>query len=549
MSSVSSSSSSGSKPDKIDPVLRNALRYTVSAKEYKLLHRYLISRAPAVKKRTPPPPRYEAIVKGGDDYNAAAIRASLRLAITTYGALKAWEYFTTKVLARGRVVQPKAKTSLWKSPNVRLSCSLSLILLFHRLLHRFFTRLRESLLTDQAKPFRRRNPRVSRTLTSRLAPAIGASLSGFFLGVYPGDQLRITIAIYVFTRALEFVYNGLEDRGWFKNRPWWFGSWLCMPVACGQLLHAFVFDRDCFPESYGEFILNHSPQYIQTRPATYPSHLAWPSTFSIVDNLAEISRLKWPPFVSPILFPNAQTLPASVRAIAPITSPAHPAIKSLSCALLHPHDPSCLRTYVSYWIQAFPPVARFFALVFSAMGILRYKAFAADPVKAAARLVKSVLRMSLFITGSIGTSWASICLFAHYLPRNVLPTKRWFLGGVLGGARLSLDSLWKVGVKHGWWRGVRNGDVLLFVASLAVVNAVYEIDPKAVSGGVVRKGLGMLRGEGWVDRAALSGGAAGNAAGGGDGVGEGEARMREREIKNTGVEILDGEEEELEKRE
>ncbi|EON67793.1 hypothetical protein W97_07048 [Coniosporium apollinis CBS 100218] len=564
MSSVSSSSSSGSKPDKIDPVLRNALRYTVSAKEYKLLHRYLISRAPAVKKRTPPPPRYEAIVKSGDDYNAAAIRASLRLAVTTYGALKAWEYFTTRVLARGRVVPPKTKTSLWKSPNVRLSCSLSLILLFHRLLHRFFTRLRESLLTDQAKPFRRRNPRVSRTLTSRLAPAIGASLSGFFLGVYPSDQLRITIAIYIFTRALEFVYNGLEDRGWFKNRPWWFGSWLCMPVACGQLLHAFVFDRDCFPESYGRFILNHSPQYIQARPATYPSHLAWPSTFSIVDNLAEISRLKWPPFISPILFPNAQTLPASVRTISPITSPAHPAIKSLSCALLHPHDPSCLRTYVSYWIQAFPPVARFFALVFSAMGVLRYKAFAADPVRAVARLVKSVLRMSLFITGSIGTSWASICLFAHFLPRKVLPTQRWFLGGFLGGcwaflerksgrsnflysARLSLDSLWKVGVKHGWWRGVKNGDVLLFVASLAVVNAVYEVDPKAVSGGVVRKGLGMLRGEGWVDRAALSGGAVGSIAG--DKDAEGEAKMREREIKDTGVEILDGEEEELEKRE
>ena len=23
---------------------------------------------------------------------------------------------------------------------------------------------------------------------------------------------------------------------------------MIMPVACGQLLHAFVFDRDCFPK-------------------------------------------------------------------------------------------------------------------------------------------------------------------------------------------------------------------------------------------------------------------------------------------------------------
>ena len=68
-------------------------------------------------------------------------------------------------------------------------------------------------------------------------------------------------------------------------------------------------------------------------------------------------------------------------------------------------------------------------------------------------------------------------------------------------ARMSLDSFWKVGKSRGWWKGVRNGDVLLFVVSLMLVNVVYERDPKAVSGGVLRKSLGMLRGEGWVDRA------------------------------------------------
>ena len=141
-----------------------------------------------------------------------------------------------------------ARTSVLTSPNLRLSLSLSLILLLHRVLFRFFSRLRTNLLTKDAAPFRRRNPRISRSLTSRLAPAIGASLAGFALGVYPGDQLRITIAIYVATRSLEFAYNALEEDGWFKNKPWWWGSWMLMPLACGQLLHAFVFDRDCFPK-------------------------------------------------------------------------------------------------------------------------------------------------------------------------------------------------------------------------------------------------------------------------------------------------------------
>ena len=134
------------------------------------------------------------------------------------------------------------------SPNFRLSLSVSLILLLHRILYRFFSRLRSNLLTKDAAPFRRRNPRISRTLTSRLAPAIGASFAGFALGVYPGDQLRITIAIYMIVRAAEFGYNALEDDGWFKSKPWWVGSWMLMPIAAGQLLHAFVFDRDCFPK-------------------------------------------------------------------------------------------------------------------------------------------------------------------------------------------------------------------------------------------------------------------------------------------------------------
>jgi hypothetical protein len=518
-SSASSPPSASGKPQTMDPVLRNALRYTISAKEYELLHQYLLSRAPAVRKRTPNPKRFETISRGPDDYNVAAIRASLRLGIATFSGLKAWELITTKLLARGPA-KPASRSPVWKSPNVRLSSSLALILLFHRLLRRFFLRLRDSLLSNDARAFRRRNPRVARSLTSRLAPALGSSLAGFFLAVCPGDQLRISMAIYLFTRALEFGYNYMEELGYTKNKPNWFGSWMIMPVACGQLLHAFVFDRDCFPASYGKLILNNSPEYIQKRPEDFPANLHWPSPFDIADNLAEISRQRWPPFVSPILFPTSETLPKTLTHISSVTSPAHPAIKSLSCALLHPQDPSCLRTYVQYWVQAFPKVARLFTFYFTAMSLARYRTFLGSPISAINNLAKSILRMSLFISGAIGTSWASSCLFQNILPRTFIPTQRWFLGGFLGGLwaflerkkgranflytlRMSIDSLWKVGVKKGWWRGIKDGDVLLFVISLATMNVLYEVSPRSVNSGVARKGLGVLRGEGWVDRATL----------------------------------------------
>jgi hypothetical protein len=102
------------------------------------------------------------------------------------------------------------------------------------------------------------------------------------------------------------------------------------------------------------------------------------------------------------------------------------------------------------------------------------------------------------------------------LPKGFLATQRFFLGGMLGGVwgyvvrkqargeflyslRLSLDSLWKVGRKRGWWRGIRGGDVWLFVVSLMVINLVYEKDGRSLRSGAVRRGISGMRGEGWKD--------------------------------------------------
>ena len=72
-------------------------------------------------------------------------------------------------------------------------------------------------------------------------------------------------------------------------------------------------------------------------------------------------------------------------------------------------------------------------------------------------------------------------------------------GEFLYGARASLDSLWKVGRKRGWWREVRGGDVGLFVASLMVINVVYERDARALRSGGFRRGVSYMRGEGLRD--------------------------------------------------
>ena len=69
----------------------------------------------------------------------------------------------------------------------------------------------------------------------------------------------------------------------------------------------------------------------------------------------------------------------------------------------------------------------------------------------------------------------------------------------LYSSRVSVDSFWKVGRKRGWWRGVRGGDLCLFVGSLMVANLVYERDARSIRSGIGRRVVSSLRGEGLRD--------------------------------------------------
>lgn len=87
-----------------DPILRNALRYTISAKEYESLHKYIISRSKVLKRNAPTVTKVEKLVDrpGRDDYNAAAVRGSLRLFLASNAGLKLWSLFTEKFMGAGK---------------------------------------------------------------------------------------------------------------------------------------------------------------------------------------------------------------------------------------------------------------------------------------------------------------------------------------------------------------------------------------------------------------------------------------------------------------
>ncbi|KAH9885323.1 hypothetical protein F4778DRAFT_761106 [Xylariomycetidae sp. FL2044] len=588
-----------------DPVLRNALRYTISAREYDTLHKYVLSRSRILRKRAPSVNAVERYMDGGasssssarrssigepdavhrgkgkgkekalaassrypgggrgDSYNARAIRHALRIFVATGLGAKAYEIIMTRLKGQkdaAATSKPQKKQPFYKSSTLRLSLSLSTILLLYRLLFRFLSRLRAHLLDSSAAPFRDRNPKTSHALTSPYAPAVGASLAGLALGILPSQQLRVSLTIMLMFRALEFGWNLAEDEGliwgWKKaragsgkgkgkgmvkrERPWWWGSWMLQPFAFGQLLHATVFDRESSPIGFVDFIWKNTSTYLHGPPRNLPEGVKWPDAWEIADNLSRMAKLHWPPFISPTLFPDQDTLPLTLSAVAPLTAQAHPLISSLSCATLHPSDPSCLRTYLTFWVRSFPRMGRFFLLFYSALMLLpRYQQLYNAPLQLLGRLISRVLRLTTFATGAVSTAWASICLFQAWLPRRLLPTQRFFLGGFLAGlwafverrdgrdvflysARTSVDSLWKVGVKRRWWRAMKGGDVWVFVAALAVTGAVYERDGRAIRERGWRKGVSWVRGSGFRDW-----GVDEDEEGEGDGEGDGGGEERE----------------------
>lgn len=136
-SSGSSGHSSVTAQSTTDPILRNALRYTISAREYATLHKYVISRSRALKKHAPAVGTVQRIIDGprgrtqsankvaqgkgkgkegdGEDeraaavhsaqeYNARAVRHSIRVFVATGALMKLWEVVSARVLGKKEYV-------------------------------------------------------------------------------------------------------------------------------------------------------------------------------------------------------------------------------------------------------------------------------------------------------------------------------------------------------------------------------------------------------------------------------------------------------------
>lgn len=197
-----------------------------------------------------------------------------------------------------------------------------------------------------------------------LIPLVSGITAGSFLKLYPNKNAgRDLISVYAMVRSLEFVYNYLDDKGYLLTirKPKLIGSWALFPFAYAQLFHAFFFDRTANPPFVNSALFSLSSNFFPLPPSGYPkkAQVPWPKPAQVVDAIAAISKAHYPKFTPTLLFPDSAVVPAYLDPVKPIIIRAHPAISTLTGALIHPWEPSQLKAILRIIVQKYMSIGKY----------------------------------------------------------------------------------------------------------------------------------------------------------------------------------------------
>jgi len=81
----------------IHPIIRNALRISLSVKEYRALHDVAVKRSPTLKDKLPSPSHYEKMANPKSRHTETALRTALRVFVGSGIGLKLVEVVTRRV--------------------------------------------------------------------------------------------------------------------------------------------------------------------------------------------------------------------------------------------------------------------------------------------------------------------------------------------------------------------------------------------------------------------------------------------------------------------
>lgn len=492
-----------------------SLRFVMSPREYKNLVANLESRKNTEMLHynmvSPSAVEKSAQVKG--DFSQATTRAGTRTFVRTHALV-------VIIVAISRLINRQKPDSITKDillnkTGLRIASSTTSILVAFRICERLLTSTRNYVLQPQSRKFRKKYRLFTRWVVSERTPTFFAALAGgLFLVVYPRDYGRSYIALYTASKACEFLYNYLDDRGYTARIPRWVGSWVLFPFAYGQLFSAFFFHPESVSPSFSKYFLKLSEPYLPLAPDGYSGKIPWPTPRQFVDSIALIAKQRYPKFNSPIVYPDSYALPANLAAIEPVVSGAHPVLHSLSGALLHPHEASGMPLYLRFISEQFVNVGKKVLGLQLIMGLLRRKGRSFSDIISSS--ISGSFRTTAFLVLLVSNSWAGIGLMQKFLSHKTMPVDRFRLIGMLSGlwamidqsagrgrwmytGRMAVMSYWNELVKRKAVKPIPHGDVYLFAVSLAVILSLLRKSPECISGPGLRKTLNWFRTNEYVD--------------------------------------------------
>lgn len=348
------------------------------------------------------------------------------------------------------------------------------------------------------------------TVCKLLVPAVSGLIAGAAYGVYPKEAARGYIGLIVASKAAEFIYNYLDDEGYLGFKPRLLGSWALFPLSLSQLYYTFIFHPDCCPKTVSSILFRMSDGYIPDAPKSFSSTDPWPSPEEVVSSIAEISKKRYPPFDSPILFPDTFRVPEGLESIEPVISMAHPAITTLTGALMHPYQRSEFRTYLELILRKASSVSKYVFAAYAITGLLRSKSQGIGKLGTLATSLGYSIRTTIFVVMTAASAWSGVGVMQKLLGRNVLPLYRYRVIGFMAGlwafvdqvngharymyaARLAVLSYWNTLVKQGRVKPLPYGDVALFAFSFSILMTLLDHAPGSISGPKFRGALAWIR--------------------------------------------------------
>ncbi|KAF9315903.1 hypothetical protein BG003_002545 [Podila horticola] len=266
-----------------------------------------------------------------------------------------------------------------------------------------------------------------------------------------------------------------------------------MSLTASVNLYSCVIEPDAMPKSYYTFIMQHSGLPQKFGPMFDPLLTTFRSQFELLkkstggfENIGIPKGVSSRDFIAENISPNIATVfPADVH---------H---DYQCCALLHPLYP-CHRHAVDTLTGEFGRAVKMYGTLNAIVTLVfQHKRIVSDPKESAYRYVKSTLRSCVFLAVYVLAAFYMPCWLRRITQRE--SNWNYLLNGIVSGFAVlieapgrqmelalyclprALETTWRLMLKRGLVRNIKNGDIALFSASMGVMMTLYQNDPSVIN--------------------------------------------------------------------